>query len=191
MNTALPKVAEAPQQSVAIVINKYPRHGCLATPGGATTAAFAKLWRKHLVQPVRIKTDHDLLTDNNGWGGAAVVLPDQFKDRRLVHAYVFHFKLNTSRREVGLGHVARRSPRLAEDHYFFLLHQKAPNCYLILVCSLQLQFVALYFVSTPLKRTSVEIWAVVFSIAETEQYFSSDNRTASSTALRETVPETV
>src|SRR5689334_19657469 len=40
-------------------------------------------------------------------------------------------------------------------------------------------------------RISVVIFAVLLSMAETEQYFSSDNLTASSTALRETGPDTV
>jgi hypothetical protein len=52
-------------------------------------------------------------------------------------------------------------------------------------------FLAGAAVSTPERCTSVTIFAVHFSIAETPQYFSSDSLTASSTALRETCPETV
>lgn len=40
-------------------------------------------------------------------------------------------------------------------------------------------------------RISVLIFAVLLSMAETEQYFSSESLTASSTALRETGPDTV
>ncbi len=39
-------------------------------------------------------------------------------------------------------------------------------------------------------RISVVMRAVLFNMAETEQYFPSESRTASSTALRETFPET-
>src|SRR5258708_23127075 len=127
LNTALPKVAEAPQQRVASAINKYPRHGCCTAAGEARITASADLPGKHLVQLVRIEADHDLLAHDNGWRGTAVVLPNQFKDCYLVHTHILHFKINSSRREVGLGHFPARSSRLAVDPDFFLLHQKAPE----------------------------------------------------------------
>jgi hypothetical protein len=52
-------------------------------------------------------------------------------------------------------------------------------------------FLAGTAVSASERCTSVTIFAVHLSIAETLQYFSSDSLTASSTALRETCPETV
>jgi hypothetical protein len=45
--------------------------------------------------------------------------------------------------------------------------------------------------AAPDKWTSVVIRAVHLSMAETPQYFSSESRTASSAALRETWPEIV
>ena len=72
---------------------------------------------------LRVETDHNGVTDNNGRCGAAVVLADQLKNRLLVHADVFYFEMNSSRREEGLGRIARWSTGLAEHYDFFLLHE--------------------------------------------------------------------
>jgi hypothetical protein len=78
---------------------------------------------KHPVQLLRVKTDHNGVTDNYGGCGAAVVLADQLKNRLLVHADVFYFKMNSSRREEGLGSIAGWSTGLAEHYDFFLFHE--------------------------------------------------------------------
>ena len=102
-------------------MRKYPRQGCAAKPksrgfNSLSTASACK----HLVQFGGIKTDHDLIADDNGGGGTAVIGPDQFEYRLLVGTDVFHFELDPSLREVGLGRMAGRSARLAVDHNFLL-----------------------------------------------------------------------
>src|SRR5258708_34061161 len=97
LNTALPKVAEAPQQRVASAINKYPRHGCCTAAGEARIVASADLPGRHLAQLVRIEADHDLLAHNHGWRGTPDVPPNQFKESLPGHTPGFHFKYYPSR----------------------------------------------------------------------------------------------
>src|ERR1043165_9347019 len=100
VKTALPKVAAAPQQNVAVAIKQYPRHGCFRAVTGVSS--LGGLLCKHLVQAVRIKTDHDLITNNDCGSGAAIVGAYQFKDRLLVRTDILDFKLNPFLRKVGL-----------------------------------------------------------------------------------------
>ena len=95
--------------------------------------------------------------------------------------------------EKELRKVARRTIRLGKDHNFLFCHARV-------VCkSPQILRQLLRTTSTIRQRTiydsissiSVVIFAVFCSIAETEQYFSSDRRTASSTDFRETLPPTL
>ena len=154
---------------------------------------------KHPVQLLRVETDHNCITDHNGGCGAAVVLTDQFINRLLVHADVFYFKLNSSLREEGLGRIAGWSPRLAEHYNFFLPHefseyltQNSALTDKILLPAKGFTFFNFCFqLALSSKITSVEICAVVFNMAETEQYFSSESLTASSAAFRDTFPAIV
>jgi len=57
---------------------------------------------KHRVQALRVKADHDFFSHDNGRSGTAVVGTHQFKNRLLVRTNVFHLKLNTFLRKVGL-----------------------------------------------------------------------------------------
>ena len=108
VKTALPNVADAPQQNVAAAIYRYPSRGCLDL----------KLACEHLLQSFRIEADHDFVTHNDSRRGAALILPYQFAHERAVHSDVFYFKLDPSLREVGLCPIARRSTRLTEyDHF--------------------------------------------------------------------------
>ena len=102
-------------------MRKYPRQGCAAGPklrgfNSLSTASACK----HFVQFGGIKTDHDLIADDNGGGGTAVIGPDQFKYRLLVAAHVFDFELDPSLREVGLSRMAGRSAGLAVNHNLLL-----------------------------------------------------------------------
>ena len=67
--------------------------------------------RKHLVQLLRIKADHDFIANHNGGRGTAVIGSNQFENGLLILAHVFHFKWNTFLRKVGFGPCAGRSTR--------------------------------------------------------------------------------
>lgn len=110
VKTALPNVAEAPQQNVAAAMYRYPSRGCLDL----------KLACEHLLQSFRIEADHDFVTHNDSRRGAALILPYEFADERTVHGNVFDFKFDPSLREVGLCPIARRSTWLAEYHHFLV-----------------------------------------------------------------------
>ena len=76
----------------------------------------AELLGKHLVQALRIKPDHYLVTDDNRGGGTAVVGAYQLKYRLLVRTNVFYLELNTFLRKVGLSPFTGRSAGLAVNH---------------------------------------------------------------------------
>ena len=102
-------------------MRKYPRQGCAAGPksrgfNSLSTASACK----HFVQFGGIKTDHDLIADDDGGGGTAVIGPNQFEHCLLVGAYVLDFEFDPSLREVGLSRMAGRSAGLAVDHNFLL-----------------------------------------------------------------------
>ena len=80
----------------------------------------------HLFQPLRVEADHDLLTYDDGRGGAALVGPHQLTHRFWVATHVAQFVCNASLREEGLRPIAWRSTGLAieqdalEGHAFSL-----------------------------------------------------------------------
>jgi len=106
---ALPTVAAAPQQKVAAAIKKYPRQGCDNWPLRGLICSSVALVGKQLVQPVRIKSNHDLLANHNGGCGTALVGADQLKNRLLICADIFYFKRDPFLRKVGLGPGTWRS----------------------------------------------------------------------------------
>ena len=75
--------------------------------------------REHLVETLRIETDHDLFADDERWSGAAVVGSDELEDVLLVGGHVAFFEVDTSILEVGLSGPARRSTGLGEQDDFF------------------------------------------------------------------------
>jgi hypothetical protein len=117
LKSALPTVAAAPQQSVAVAIKKYPRQGCDWIARGLVCSSVA-LVGKQLVQAVRIKADHDLVSYNNGRGGAALIGADKLKNSLLVHADVFDLKWDPFLRKVGLGPGTWRSTRRTINYNF-------------------------------------------------------------------------
>ena len=140
----------------------------------------APLAGKKIVEALRVKADHHLLPDHQCWSGAALVSFNQFADGVGVAADVAFFKFDTSRREVGLHRAARRSAGLREyqDGTF---HSRVENVFKD------------YQNSTfpcQMYSMTVVILAVFCSMADTEQYFSLDNRTASSMPFLETWPPT-
>jgi hypothetical protein len=84
--------------------------------------ASAALFGKHLVESLGIKTDHDLIADDNGGRRVAFVLANQFHERLLVFADVLDFEIDTFLRKVALSPGAWGSTRLAENDNFFLRH---------------------------------------------------------------------
>ena len=119
LKMALPKVAAAPQQRVAAVIRKCPRHGWGFT---AATARSGPSLCKHLFQSLGIKTDHYLIANNNGWSGTAVIFVHQFKNCLLVNCYILDFEIDASLREEGFRRITGRSARLTENDNFLLWH---------------------------------------------------------------------
>jgi hypothetical protein len=101
VNTAFPRVAEAPQHSAAAAIERYPRRGCLGA--------------EQFVDAFRVKPDDYLVADHHRRGKAAVERLNQFADGSEIAAHVALFEFNASRREVGPGRGAWRSARLAEE----------------------------------------------------------------------------
>ena len=74
----------------------------LRSGAGLTDFLAANSLGKHCVQALRVKADHDFFSDDDGWRGTAVVGTHQLKNRLLVRTNVFHLKLNTFLRKVGL-----------------------------------------------------------------------------------------
>jgi hypothetical protein len=128
-----------------------------------------------------------------------VVRSDQFSKGLLVHADVLNLKWDPFLRKVGLSPCTWRSTGSTE-HDDFLLHPLSSKSDLtaraaagaLRRANFFYRFCAANSDSTaPARWISEVIRAVDFSMAETEQYFSSDSLTASSTAFRVTAPETV
>jgi hypothetical protein len=101
LKMAFPKVAAAPQQSVAEAIKKYPRHGWDGSAGGRGMAALACLFCKHLVQLLGIKADHDFIANHNCRRRAAVVGTNQLEHSFLVRTHVLYLEINPFLRKVG------------------------------------------------------------------------------------------
>ena len=169
---------------------------------------------KHRVQFLWVKADHDLLAYDNGWSGATVIGADQLKNGALVRTHVLHFKLDPFLRKVGLSPFTRRSTRLTVNNYFLLHHLAIPPFTKSDARACAYDSALLFHVATALlpvpthentctdsvyptifsdlsTSISVVMLAVLWSMAETAQYFSFESRTASSAALRETRPEIV
>ena len=136
------------------------------------------LLSKYLFEPSWVESDHHLVANDNGRGRAALVFSYQLAHGTLVSAYVANFKIDSSRREEGRGSLARRSSRLRENNNALGGHISA-----------RLTDSA-YDADTLTNSTSKLMAAVFCSMAETEQYLSLERCTASSTALRETLPPT-
>jgi hypothetical protein len=158
-------VAEIPQKKVAVPIQRYPRTGC-------------SLLGKNLVQTLPIETHYHFLIHDDGGRGAAAIFINQILHGCRIAADIPIFVLYASRREVGPDGVARRSAGLGKDHDL-LGHRSLDTTSIN-----EPRYFSTYSIAT-------DIFAVFCSIAATEQYFSSESRTASSTALRETAPPTV
>ena len=112
---ARPSVALDPHEKVASAIKTYPRR----LPWAAWEGAIAALVCEELFNPVRVKADHDLIADDERRRAPAVVLLHQFENRRLVGAYVFLRKLNSSTLEKRLNGITGRSAGLRKEYHLF------------------------------------------------------------------------
>ena len=77
---------------------------------------------KHLLQPLRVESNHHLLANDNCRSRAALVRLDQFSHGREISRNVADLKVNSSLREEGLSNAAGRSAWLTEYDDFMLLH---------------------------------------------------------------------
>jgi hypothetical protein len=73
------------------------------------------LFVESLLDTLRVKPDQDLVSDDNGRRGTAVIGSNQLEYCRLVHAYVLVNVLNSPLREEDLYGLARRSAGLSEE----------------------------------------------------------------------------
>jgi hypothetical protein len=106
----------------------------------------------------------------------ALVLLHQVPHRGCIACNVPLFKPDSSRREKCRNHVAGWSAGLSKDHYFRLSHELFDSGLLGNGALSQ-------------SYSIVDVISAVFSsIAETEQYFSWERRTASSIAFLDTFP---
>ena len=134
---------------------------------------------KKFVEAFRVKADHHLLPDYQRGRRAALVGLHQLPDCVGIAADVALLELDTSRREVGLDGSAGWSAGLGEyDNGVF----HSPLGFL------DYQNRAL---NTQMYSMTVVMVAVFCSMAETEQYFSLERRTASSMPFFETWPLTL
>jgi hypothetical protein len=90
------------------------------TKGTAPTVPVApssklNLLAHQFVQLLGIEPDHHLVTDHQRGSRPALVRMNQLMHRLRITRYVAVFKLDTSRREIGLRRAARRSTRLRKD----------------------------------------------------------------------------
>lgn len=155
------------------------KNGVIPQFGNSAVRHFGNLLQK-FVQAFGIEADHHFFPDDEGGGRTALVAVNQFLDGGGIGAHVAVFKIDTSLREVGLDGPARRSAGLGKHNDFrWHGHLKGSDSHIAV----------LRFYPTS-NSISAVIFAVACSIAETEQYFSLERRTASSTALRETGPPT-
>jgi len=118
-----------------------------------------------------VKSDHHFVADHQRGCRAALVFVHKIFDRLRVAADVTFFEIDSFLRKVAFGPCARWSARLRKQNYG-LCHS--------LVGSANPLLGAVSYSITISKLIS----AVFFSIASTEQYFSIDSRTASSTDFR-------
>ena len=141
-----------------------------------------------------------------------MIFLDKFTHRTEVAAHVFIFEWNASLREVGFCRVARRSSRLAEEDHAFAVHMAMRLSDDTKGGTNRLEIRKLRNHQAPPKSPFLDLWggadhpcwtaiaprysiskcilAVFCSMAETEQYFSFESRTASSTAFFCTLPPT-
>ena len=153
-----------------------------------------------MVETLGVESHHHLVSDHDGWGGTAAIFINQFLHRGLITADIAVFVRDSSLREVGLYCLARWSAGLGEDDDFLFEHRFEIRAIYDLqgtIADVQLPISNLFddkmLLVTPRNRIqppyfpaysiSKLILTVCRSIAETEQYFSSESRTASSTAL--------
>ncbi len=83
--------------------------------GSDAKAAAGILLRHELIQAHGIEANHDFVADHQRRSGTAAIGVDQLVHCLRIHRNVAVFKVDTPRREVGLGSPARRSTRLGED----------------------------------------------------------------------------
>ncbi len=120
-----------------------------------------------------------------------MVCTHKLTDRCGVGANVAYFKRNTSLREVSLYPGAGWSAILAVYHNFFLGHAHLNTKIIFAAARIQKLGPTLTYKSdVHTYSISNSILAVFCSICETEQYFSSESRTASSIAFRLISPPT-
>src|SRR6185369_2418208 len=174
-----------PQVNAARAIKMQPR----TLP--CETSAAEELFGEELFNAVWVKADHDLGADDGCRRDTALVLPDELEDRFLISADIFFGELNSSSLEDRLNSETWRSTRLAEEYHLLRFGHGSS-----MTCSRQAKLLGWihqpgprmdYFGSSTYSISEV-ILAVFWSMPETEQYFSSERPTASSMALRETLP---
>jgi hypothetical protein len=148
---------------------------------------------QQLIEPIWIESDHNLFA---GWranhergGGAAFVFLGQVADRGGIVGNVALFEHDSSLREERRYDMAGRSAGLCEDYDFRLtrvsfLHDSFFHEQLD---ALKLNIGAGFY-----SYSIANVIAAVFSsMADTEQYFSFERRTASSIAFFVTLPRTL
>jgi hypothetical protein len=137
-------------------------------------------WRltgKELVQAFWIESDHYFVINDESGGGATLVFINQVLQRALINADIPFFELDAPPREKGLYRITRRTAGLSKQYY--LGHK-------------QLRTESLTKGRRKFQTYSITnvTFAVFCSMAETEQYFSLESRTASSMAFFDTAPPT-
>ena len=85
---------------------------------GLLEGASAALVCEEFFNPIRVKTDHDLIADDERRSAPAVVRPYQFEDRCLVGADILLRELDSSTLEERLNGITRRSAGLREEYHF-------------------------------------------------------------------------
>src|SRR6267154_5585893 len=117
VKTALPRLADMPQQNADAAMYRYPRMGCdLDVDSGIG------LLGQQFFQPLRIEADHDLFANNDGRGGTALVGSQQLTHCAGIRTHVAQYERNASLREEGLRPVARRSTGLTVEQDAFWGH---------------------------------------------------------------------
>ena len=134
-----------------------------------------------MIQPIRIEADNHFFPNHRSWGGTAAIFINQVTHGRGMELDVPLLVVDTPSREVGLKPFAGRSAGLREDDDLFA-HPRVRRILAHKGSTISHGF-SLYSISKV-------ILAVFPTMAATEQYFSSESRTASSIALCETFPPT-
>jgi hypothetical protein len=159
-------VAATPQRNVAPAMYKYPRTGCA-------------LLAEDCVEPLRIEPNHYFLADHQSRRGMAAVFLRQVFDRVQIRRDVPRHERHPALRQKQLHDVAGRTIRV---------ERTAPLSFSS--CGLISSGWRKHQTNRQNSSISTVIVAVFSSIADTEQYFSLESRTASSTAFRDTLPPT-